>query len=181
MPPARRIGKRELAFKWSALAFTCVATAVALWELLKARNAAQVVSAPIHLLPVSQSALPHTVSHATVGLSLLALGLMVIVQLVVLVFTRPGRHHAAITIVTEMALWIGFALASYAMQRGYQAAVTCTGPPTHCSVMYPSILPALLAGAIVGMVIGGAWALVCRSERRPTEQTEAHPIATGAT
>jgi hypothetical protein len=160
-----------------------VATAVALWELLEARNAVQVLSAPIRLLPVPQSALPHTVSDVTVGLSLLALGLIVIGQLVVLGFTQLGRHHAGIAIVTEMALWIGFALASYAMQRGYRAAVTCTGPPTHCSVMYPSILPALLAGVVVGMVIGGAWALVCRSERRnrPTEQTESHPITTGAT
>ena len=166
MPPARRIGKVVLAFKWSALAFTALATAIALWDLVDARNLAQLVSVPGHFVPVPQSVLPHTVSNFTVGTSLVVLGVIVVVQLVLLGFTQQGRYPAPIPIVTEIALWIGFCLASYEMQRGYRAAVACAGPPTHCSVSYPSVIPVLVVGLIVGAVFGGAWRIAFRFDQR---------------
>lgn len=165
MPPARRIERRVLAFQWSALAFIVFATAIALWTLLQARDASQ-VSLPNHLPAVSQSVLPHAVSDLTIGLSLLALGIIVAAQLILLGFTQLGRHHAVIPMVIEIALWIGFCLACYEMQRGYRAAVACAGPPTHCSVMYPSMIPALLVGLVIGALIGGAWRLVGRFDQR---------------
>jgi len=146
MPATRQIGRRLLAFKWAALAFTALATAAALRELLEARNTSEVLSVPHHFLPVSQNVVPHPVSDFTIGMSLIVLVLIVVVQFILLGFTQLGRRHAVIPIVTEIALWIGFCLASYEVQKGYRAVVACVGPPTHCSVTYPSVIPALISG-----------------------------------
>ena len=105
-------------------------------------------------------------SNVTVGLSRIVLGVIVVVQIVLLGFTQLGRYPAPVPILTEIALWIGFCLASYEMQRGYRAAVACAGPPTHCSVSYPSVIPALVVGIIIGAVIGGVWRLAYRFEQR---------------
>jgi hypothetical protein len=166
MPVTRRIGRRLLAFKWAALAFTALATAIAVRELLVVRNTSEVLSVPPHFLPVSQSALPHPVSDSTVGMSLLLLGVIVVAQLILLAFTQLGRHRAVVPIVTEIALWIGFCLANYEMQKGYRAAVACAGPPTHCTVTYPSVIPALILGFLIGIAVGASWRIVFRLDQR---------------
>lgn len=167
MPPTRQIGKRVLAFKWSALAFTALATAGSLLDLQDVRNSSHLVnSLPRNLLPINSIALPHTVSHLTVGLSLLALGVIVAVQLALLAFTQLGRRPAVIAIGVEIVLWLGICLANYGMQRGYRAAVSCAGPPTHCSVTYPSVFPALLAGLLIGAIMGAVWRVVYTLDQR---------------
>jgi len=166
MREARRIGGRLLAFKWAALVLTALATAIALRELLVVRNTTEVLSVAPHVLPVAQSVLPHPVSDSTVGTFLLLLGVIVVVQLMLLALTQLGRHHAVVPIGTEIALWIGFCFANYEMQRGYRAAAACAGPPTHCTVTYPSVIPALVLGFLIGIVIGAAWTIAYRLDRR---------------
>jgi hypothetical protein len=166
VPATRRIGRRLLAFKWAALVFTALATAFAIRELLVLRNTSEVLSVPAHFLPVVQSALPHPVSDSTVGAFLLLFGVIVVVQLILLAFTQLGRHHAVIPVGTEIALWVGFCLANYEMQRGYRAAVACAAPPTHCTVTYPSVIPALILGLLIGIIIGAAWRITYRLDQR---------------
>lgn len=166
VPETRRIGRRLLAFKWAALVFTALATAIAIRELLVAWDTSEVLSVPSHFLPVAQSTLPHQVSDSTVGAFLLLLGVIVVVQLILLAFTQLGRRHAVILIGVEIALWIGFCFANYEMQRGYRAAVACAGPPTHCAVTYPSVIPALILGLLIGIVIGAAWRVTYRLDQR---------------
>ena len=166
MPATRRIGRRLLAFKWAALAFTALATAVVLRELLVARNTSKTLSLPHHFPPVAQSVLPHPVSDSTVGMFVILLGLIVAAQLILLGLTQLGRRHAVIPIVTEIALWSGFCLANYEMQKGYRVVVACAGPPTHCSVTYPSVIPALISGFLIGIVIGAAWRVLYRLDQR---------------
>ena len=166
VPPTRRIGRRLLAFKWAALVFTALAVVVALWQLLHARSMSLLLSVPSQLLPVAQSTLPHPVSNVAIGVSLIVLGLVVFAQLLLLAFTQLGRRSPVIPIVTEIALWTAFCVASYVMQRGYRANIGCTGPPTHCWVTYPSVLPALISGFIIGAVIGAAWSIAYRIDER---------------
>lgn len=91
---------------------------------------------------------------------LLLLGAIVVAQFILLALTQLGRHHAVVPIVTEVALWIGFCLPNYEMQKGYRAVVACGGPSTHCTVTYPSVISALILGLLIGIVIGAAWRLV---------------------
>ena len=171
VPEARRIGRRVLAFKWAALVFTALATAIAVRELLVVRNTTEVLSLPPHFLPAAQSVLPHPVSDSTIATFLLLLGVIVVVQLILLALTQLGRHHAVVPIGTEIALWIGFCFANYEMQKGYRAAVACAGPPTHCTVTYPSVIPALTLGLLIGIVIGTTWRITYRLDQRHLSST----------
>jgi len=174
----RRIGKWLLAFKWAALAFTVVVTAIALWKFAWDRSTSQVLSIPPHFLPVPQSTLPNPVSDSTVGLFVVVLGLIVVVQLIVLAVTQMGRHRAAIPILTEVALWIGFCFSYFEMTKGYNAAVACAGPPTHCTVTYPSVTSSLVAGLLIGAVIGATWRIAYKHDQRRlsfTSNTESVP------
>ena len=174
MPPIRRMGKRTLIFKWGALVSTVVATTFVLLELASDRADSSVfLGFPSHLLPVSQNMIPKTVSNPRMGASLIALGVIVVMQILLLGLVELGRRQLVVAVLIEAGLWAAFGLASYEMLRGYRATVSCSGPPTHCLVTYPSALPSVLVGLGIGIVIGVAWRLSWRADdraiRRATE------------
>jgi hypothetical protein len=161
-----------------------VATALALGQVASDRANALVLKVPDHFLPVPQSTIPNTVSNLHVDFFLGALGVVVIAQILLLGFTALGRCPSAVPVTIEAALWTGFGLATYEMLRGYNAAVICSGPPTHCLVSYPSILPPLLTGLALGLLIGIVWRVCWKADeraiRRATESPAAGSVANSA-
>ena len=143
------------------MAFTFGATAFSLREFAADRNTYQ--SVPPFLRALHRS-VPNTVSNSTVGLFVLVLGLIVLVQLIVFAVTQLGRHHAALPIVIEVTLWVGFCLSSYEMTKKYQANINCAGP--HCLATYPSVIPYLIAGLVAGVVIGASWRVAYKHDKR---------------
>jgi hypothetical protein len=143
------------------MAFTLVATAFTLRRFAGDRDNYKFV--PPFLNSIHRS-IPYTVSNSTVGLFVLVLGLIVVVQLILFAVTQLGRHRAAIPIVVEVALWVGFCLSSYEMTKKYQANFNCAGP--QCLVTYPSVMPYLIVGLVIGAVVGVAWRVAYKHDKR---------------
>jgi hypothetical protein len=143
------------------MAFTLVATAFTLREFAGDRDNYKFLSPFLNSL---HRTIPHTVSNSTVGLFVPVLGLIVVVQLILFAVTQLGRHRAAIPIVVEVALWMGFCLSSYEMTKKYQANFNCSGP--RCLVTYPSVMPYLTVGLVTGAVIGVGWRVAYKHDRR---------------
>lgn len=151
--------RNSVAFVWTATALTALASLIVLMYLALGRDA---------LIPTKYL---YGQTNGSLGfrLSYVALAVIVVAQLVLL-WTDLGRYRWFIPVGIEVAVCLGFSLATYRLLRGYEAVGACTGPG-NCAISYPSPFVAIVIGLVVGAVLGAAWRLSWKADERQLQQS----------